>query len=192
MTQSLPTFNQLTESLDDAQLTMNPAEIHGLLCGFIAATGQVENTIWEKCIAGAKAHTVCRELLLQLYETSYELMSEFSFDFTLLLPDDEVDLNTRAESLALWCQGFLTALKQAKIPLTNRPASEATETLNDFMEIAQVTYGDLTADEEDEAAYFELVEYVRLGVLLIFQDLHPDEDKPFGETTQQKGPKALH
>ena len=26
-------------------------------------------------------------------------------------------------------------------------------------------------DDEDETAYFELVEYVRLGVLLIFQEL---------------------
>ncbi len=170
-TPALPSYTDVAELLAAAKSSFHPAEVHGLFCGYICATSGKIDHHWEKLVLGNVKSPEYRELLQQLYEMSYHQMSEFSFEFTLLLPGDNTDINSRTEALGLWCQGFLTGLEQSKIPLQNREPSDVTETLNDLIEIAQVTYGDIADNEEDETAYFELVEYVRLGVLLVFQDL---------------------
>ncbi len=135
----------------------------------------------EKSILGKNKNPKYRESLQQLYEISYHQMSEFSFEFALLLPDDDININARTEALSLWCQGFLTGLKKSNVPIENREESDVTETINDILEIAQVKYGDIAEDDEDETAYFELIEYVRLGVLMIFQDLKNNSDENTGE-----------
>ena len=98
-------------------------------------------------------------------------MSEFSFEFTLLLPEDTADINFRTEALGLWCQGFLTGLNQSKIPIEEITSPEVTDALNDIMEVAQVEFGDIPSTDEDETAYYELVEYVRLVVLMVYHEL---------------------
>lgn len=47
--------------------------------------------------------------------------------------------------------------------------------MNDVIEIAKMNYEAVVASEEDEAAYVELVEYVRMAVILIYQDLRESE-----------------
>ncbi len=184
-TQGLPDFADIADLLVEAKSNFHPSEVHGLLCGYICATsGKIDNS-WEKIILGKNKNLEHQELLQQLYETSYHQMNEFSFEFTLLLPDDENNINLRTEALGSWCQGFLTGLKQCNIPLQNREESDITETINDFMEIAQVNYGDITEDDEDETAYFELVEYVRLGALLIFSDLNNTKPEPSSDENNQ-------
>jgi len=170
-TPSLPSYTDIADLLAAAKSHFHPAQVHGLLCGYICATSGKMDSPWEKQVLGKNKDPASRELLQHLYEISYHQMSEFSFEFTLLLPEDNIDINLRTEALGLWCQGFLTGLEQSNIPLQNREASDVTETINDLIEIAQVNYGGITNNEEDETAYFELVEYVRLGILMIFQDL---------------------
>jgi uncharacterized protein YgfB (UPF0149 family) len=174
---SLPGYTELTSALKNAESPFQAAEVHGFICGLLCATsGKIDNS-WEKIILGDKKNRSARELLEQLFETSYHLISEFSFEFALVLPDDKVDINARTEALGSWCQGFLTGLKQCKVPIENREPSEVTDTLNDMLEIAKVNYGDMSANDEDETAYFELVEYVRLGVLMIFHEfLNPGSE----------------
>lgn len=168
---SLPTYMDLADLLSAAQSKLHPAEVHGLLCGHIAGTsGKIDERL-EKLVLGKNKNLEYREALQQLYEISYHQMSEFSFEFTLLLPEDDSNINSRTEALGSWCQGFLIGLQQTNIPIQNREESDVTETINDFIEIAQVSYGDIADDDEDETAYFELMEYVRLGALMIFQDL---------------------
>ena len=96
----------------------------------------------------------------------------------MLLPNDKTDINLRTEALGSWCQGFLSGLKQCHIPLENREPGDITDTLSDITEIAKVNFGDIKTTDEDEMAYFELVEYVRLAVLMLFHELNaiePDE-----------------
>jgi uncharacterized protein YgfB (UPF0149 family) len=50
-----------------------------------------------------------------------------------------------------------------------------TEAINDIIEIAKMNYEEVVASEEDETAYIELVEYVRLAVILIYQNLREQE-----------------
>src|SRR5438105_1107498 len=108
MTQNpaLPHYSDIADLLKSAQSSFHPAEVHGLFCGYICATSGKNNQKFEKLVLGKSKNPEYRELLQQLYEISYHQMSEFSFEFALLLPDDSSDINTRTEALSLWCQGF--------------------------------------------------------------------------------------
>lgn len=190
-TSLLPSYAELTDVLNKTHVNSNAAQVHGLLCGFICGIPEGKNKIWEEVIFGSnsKKNKETSEILQQLYETSYHQLSEFSFEFSLLLPDDDENINLRAEALGSWCQGFLTAIEYSKIPLQEQEegSNEITEALDDLTEIAQIDFDEITTNEEDETAYFELTEYVRLTILMIFQELnsHPlENEEPDGSAQQ--------
>jgi len=187
-TPSLPDYEDITNVLDQGKSTFGAAQVHGLFCGLVCATSGAEiNAGWQELLFPAKAQPISLESLEQLYEISYHLLSEFSFEFDLLLPNSSVDINTRTEALGLWCQGFLAGLQQGGVPLIRRSPSEVTDAINDLVEIAQVSFGDIADNDDDETAYFELVEYVRLSVLMIFQDLKTDK-----QDSQRNQEDSLH
>ena len=168
---SLPSYSDLTKALDSAESPFLAAQIHGYVCGLLCgSSGKMDNS-WQNNFLKDKKDRTARDILQQLSETSFHLISEFSFEFTLVLPDDKYDINVRTEALGSWCQGFLSGLTQCDVPLENREPGEMTDALTDILEITKVSFGDMEANEEDEMAYFELVEYVRLAVLMIFQEL---------------------
>jgi uncharacterized protein YgfB (UPF0149 family) len=170
---SLPGYAEVTTALKKTPGRYNASQVHGLMCGLICAISAKDSTRWEGILGIAKDPEGL-EVLQRLYETSYHQMSEFSFEFTLLLPSDKTEINKRAEALGLWCQGFLTGLEQGKVPIKNREPGEVTEALDDFIEISQVNYDDTATTDEDETAYFELVEYVRLAALMVYQELRSE------------------
>lgn len=177
---ALPSYTEVTNALKKTPGKFNGAQVHGLICGLICTNPGRKDDSWKAAIVGNKKDAKVEELLQQLYENSYHQMTEFSFEFMLLLPDDDVDINLRAETLGLWCMGFLTGLEQARAEINNRASEEINEALNDMTEISQVNYEEVTSTDEDETAYFELVEYVRLAALMIFHELRSN---PPGPTT---------
>lgn len=172
--QSLPTFAELQEALNDTTLKLHPSQVHGIICGILC--GNPHNiATWEELVTGSKEPGKSHEFLTALYNVTAKELNDFLLDFQLLVPDDEEELPSRAEALTLWSQGFLTGLKFAHVKLINREPSEATEAINDIIEIAKMNYEYVVASEEDEAAYVELIEYVRMAVILIYQDLREAE-----------------
>jgi uncharacterized protein YgfB (UPF0149 family) len=170
-----PSYADVNAALISTGSAFQAADAHGLLCGIICATsGRVDS--WEKLLLGPTDNAHGIEVLHELYESSYHQMSEFSFEFSLLLPSDDEDINWRTEALGLWCQGFLTGLEQAETPVQQHASLEVTDALNDIIEIAQVSYGDIPGSDEDETAYYELEEYVRLIALMLFHELKASPD----------------
>jgi uncharacterized protein YgfB (UPF0149 family) len=168
---SIPEYDEVQLVLNEANCPYTPAEVHGYICGNLCITKGKTASNWDKVFfknLSISPHTAAK--LNELAEVSFHLISEFSFEFSLLLPKDDLDINIRTESLGLWCQGFLTGLKDPTA-LLKSGSTEANEALNDIIEIAQVSYGDINNSEEDETAYFELVEYVRLAIVMLFQEL---------------------
>jgi uncharacterized protein YgfB (UPF0149 family) len=185
-TSAPPTYTQITDALNDAEATLSGAEAHGLLCGLICVTQDTTDSAWDKLIPGLSKHPDSLTVLKALFAYTYQQISTFSLDFMLVLPDDETDINQRAEALAHFCQGLLTGLHQSQRPLEEGASADAIDALNDITEIAQMDHGDLTANEEDENAYVELVEYVRLAVLMLYHERHPDARE------QDTSPTLLH
>lgn len=168
---SLPPYGELDEALSDTTLKLHPSQVHGLVCGILCGNNNA-NAAWETLIAGDKVTTKTHTLLQSLFDASSNQLKEFLFEFQLVLPSDSEDLPVRAEALTLWAQGFLTGLKLAQVQIMDREASEMTEAIHDLVEIAKMNYEQVVSNEEDEDAYVELIEYVRVAVILIYQDMH--------------------
>lgn len=166
----LPTYAELSRVLDKTQHKLHPSQAHGIICGTLCGDPTVKPA-WESLITGGPETTQTHTILQQLYDSSANQLEDFLFDFQLVLPDEEESLPMRAEALTLWCQGFLTGLQMVQVKITDRESGEATDAINDLIEIAKMNYEDVVASEEDEAAYIELVEYVRMAIILIYQDL---------------------
>lgn len=171
----LPDYSELEQALSETVLKLHPSQVHGILCGVLS--GNVSGTLaWEELVVGSKDTSKSHTILQALYAASAKQLNDFLFEFQLVLPDDTEKLSVRAEAMTLWCQGYLTGLKLAQVQMIGREAGDVTEAINDLIEIAKMNYEDVVAGEEDESAYVELVEYVRMAVILIYQDIHESAD----------------
>lgn len=172
---TLPTYAAIRQAMNSTTRKLHPSQVHGVISGILCGQSG-HQAAWETVVTGGKESVKAHEILQKLYTLSEKQLDEFLFEFQLILPLDSDPLPDRAEALTLWCQGFLTGLKLIKIAIIGREQSDMTEAINDLIEIAKMNYEDVVANEEDETAYVELVEYVRMAVILIYQDSRAAED----------------
>lgn len=170
---SLPNYAEVTKALSATTLKLHASQVHGLICGVLC--GNPNNTAaWEDLVTGDTDGSKKHDVLQNLYDQTAKQLGDFLFDFQLVIPPDSDELPLRAEALTLWCQGFLTGLKLSEVQIIDREPGELTEALNDLIEIAKMNYEEVVASEEDEAAYVELIEYVRMAVIFIYQELREE------------------
>ncbi len=180
MTAGLPDFDELERDLDQVHATMGAAEAQGLMCGLVCASGRLDEAAWAGQLlpdtplpeAGAGSR------LRALARTTLTGMNDSGLGLTLLLPDDSIALRRRAAALGEWCQGFLLGLGVGGLGEPDRLPDNVQEILRDLSEIARVEFDTDSVDEEDERAYMEITEYVRMGVLLINEELQPVKAPP--------------
>jgi len=174
---ALPTFEALSDALNQTSLKMNASQVHGLICGLLSRQSATPPA-WEALIMGEEKLPTTHALLQELYTVTSSQLDDYLFEFHLVLPNDDALLPERAECLTLWCQGFLTGMKIVNIPIEGRAPSDVTEAINDLIEIAKMHYEEVVASEEDEAAYEELVEFVRMAAILIYQESSEKKASP--------------
>ena len=166
-----PLFERLRPLLDP----LNPAELHGLLCGLLCAEGELAQDRWLQMAREALADDVelspsVKDLLAKLLDYGVAQLHDPDCSITPLLPDDSAPLLQRADALGEWCQGLLYGLGMGHIEQHGVLSGEGREFLHDIADIAQVGF-DQAGNETDETAYAELVEYLRIGLLIIQHDL---------------------
>lgn len=179
-----PEIVELEELLYRIDAAMGAADAHGALCGMICARGTIELSEWVGHVIGEQEqgnellHDVVHKLS-ELHQSTLEMMNDATGDFKLLLMDDDDPLAERVETLAAWCQGFIYGLAAGGIKEGNELPEDTAELLKDMIEISRAGHDvDDTGVEEsdvndDEEAYMEIEEYVRMGVLLIYEELQP-------------------
>lgn len=150
----------------------NESEIHGVLCGMLCV-GPLEGKAWLGRMMAEQYAGLCPEdqdTLLELFAATVAQFADSGLAFSPRLPGDEAPLVERADALGLWCQGFLFGLALGGLQ-NSLMSPEVREFVNDIAHIAQVDFAAGAADEGEERAYAELLEYVRMGVLLVYQEL---------------------
>jgi hypothetical protein len=90
-----------------------------------------------------------------------------------MLPDDEQPIAERATALGQWCQGFLYGLGSSPIRDLEQLPGSIGEIVRDFTTLTQVGVNEADGLEDNESAYAELVEFVRVGAQLLFEELSP-------------------
>lgn len=113
-------------------------------------------------------------MLDTLYQSTFWQLSERLSEFALLLPDDQNNAAVRTDAMAHWCEGFLHGLVSAKHgdALRDRLAAEPlSDIIRDVLQITRAEVDEATDEETNEAAYAELVEYVRVAAQLTYEEL---------------------
>ena len=171
-------YPDVAEALRRASVSVDAADCHGLICGLICAAGFADQKIWvaeifeaydPKDLLQAEAY----RLLQRLYEETLIRLNSPELDFELLLPDDEDPLRDRTESLANWCGGFLSGLGMGGVPAQAELPDEVAELLGDLSQISRVDFDLDDPNEEEQVAFEEVVEYVRVGVMFVHEELQP-------------------
>lgn len=155
----------------------DPAEIHGEFCGLACVMGEDAVTAWAGAtLSDAQSRPAdVVETLEQLAATAWAALDSGDLSFDLLLPPDDELLERRAEYLGTWCQGFMHGLGAARGDGKDNPVVQHEiigDIIGDFSEITRAGCAADEPEEESEAAFVELVEYVRVSVQLIFEELH--------------------
>lgn len=180
----LPDFDTLADLLvEEGLLTLSPAELHGLLCGQVAAGARFDPvTLFARIGELLDLEPFSRELtrtgIMQLYLATLQQLQAPDFSFELVLPDDDQPLAGRADALGLWCSGFLSGFGLQERKGSQGLSIEGQETLRDLAQIVQITTAADAEAEEDENDLMEVQEYVRMAALLVFSECNEPDGQP--------------
>lgn len=172
-------YAEIQRTLEGAHCLTGPAEAHGTLAGSLCTTVgyRLEDWLGEILPEARVSLMPPRELSDLFGETAGSLAgSEMALE--LMLPGDDRPLGERAEALGAWCQGFLYGLGSSPISDFERLPGPVGEVVRDLVQITQVGVEPDEADEAGESAYAELVEFVRVGAQLVFEELTPYREPP--------------
>lgn len=184
MTNAVFDWDHIESVLQVLGADTNPGELHGTLCGLFCAQREVVREQWFESLVPAVeqanlSHRDVAESLKQLFDETERQFGDPTCDFQLLLPDSSNNLDTRTQALGDWCQGFVMGMMMGGSKDFQQLPENSAEAANDIVEIARAGSKYEAEDtEEDAAALEELIEYVRVGVLLINEELHPTRAAP--------------
>jgi uncharacterized protein YgfB (UPF0149 family) len=173
-------YDRLRDSLADVGAVVAVAELHGGVCGALCTSDSRAAARWLRdCLDDQRLEGPTGEVARELDElvvASLRMLGDEDLRFEPLLPSDDAPLEERVQALALWCHGFLAGLG-ATAPgfRTGRGGDmeQLDEVLHDFGEISRAGVSEEEAAGPDEAdfALAEVHEYVRVGVLLVYEQL---------------------
>lgn len=184
-----PSYEQLATLLSVYGDAMSVSECHGLLCGMASCDRSLDGASWatrmlsgdldEAVESGAEADIdeADRATLKAFFEETLRQLSDEELGFQLLLPDDDEALEERTAALSDWCEGYLYGLGLGGIKEFSGFSQEVQEFCGDLVEISRITFEE--GDEgENDAAFFEIVEYVRMGALMVYDELGGAPGRP--------------
>ncbi len=172
-------YTEIQRVLSDERSLADAAEAHGTLAGCLCAAVGYRFEDWlAEILPEGRAHPTATAALRELYRETAGALEGADMEFELLLPEDGQPLDARATALAQWCQGFLYGLGSSAIQDAGGLPGDVGEIVRDLTEITRVGVDNGQTDESNESAYAELVEFVRVGVQLVFEELEPLRDRP--------------
>lgn len=169
-------YDDLNAALQRLALTMDGAELHGTFCGRLTSGRGGEDSAWMRELIGERdeANLQARDdvmLIAKLLGQLVQQLNDAELQFQLLLPE-EATLAERTDALAAWCEGFLYGFGIAVADRKERAGETERELLQDLMAISRASFEGEESDE-DEMDFVQIVEHIRMGTLLLYEENHP-------------------
>ena len=170
------------------QAFSHPSELHGVLCGRLAAGSRIEEPEWLAMVCehmglaegAAEESDDLAPFMNSAYGKTLKQLQSSDMSFQPLLPDDDYAIEQRLEALVAWVRGFLEGMALAAGASLGQAPDEIRELIEDMVAISQLSE-DEESDDESEQQLLEITEYVRLGALAVFTEFNEPE-KPAGES----------
>lgn len=166
-------YDELNGVLVASCVLSTASECHGILCALVCGNGfvreqDIRDYLLDKDVI--MHEDKCLKYLFSLAEDIAATMRHDDCGLRLFLMDDGC-MSDRCRSLAEWCQGFISGIGLSGIA-EQQLSSESRELIDDFYSITNLDVdSEIDDDNDNDAALTELVEYVRIGMLFIFEDL---------------------
>jgi len=167
-------YSQIQSTLKASHALADAAEAHGTLAGALCALMPYRLEDWLAEILPEGAGEGGADPALQtLYEATVAALSERQMEFDLLIPGEDRPIEERTHALTSWCSGFLYGLGSNGAADPQRLPGNLGEIVRDLTEITRADVDTADTAEANESALAELVEFVRVGVQLVFEELEP-------------------
>lgn len=190
------------------QLNMNSsmAEVHGLFTGIICFEKDTAIHWIDILDSDIDKQNILAKESIEILDAFYQMIKSSlyanDFDFQIAVLENE-PFEIRLADFSLWVQSFLygfglnsTENNQNNTDNLSNLPSQIQEIINDFVNISRAEEYQISADEEDEQSLFELIEYVRMGVIHIADELkhlkEQDELKEFNKTSMKENTQLGH
>jgi yecA family protein len=191
-------YDTLNDALQRCGASRDAAQAHGLLSSRLAVAGVDAGLDWlQQVLDGTNEpdalRTECAGMLNTLFQETLRQLSERLSEFAPLLPDDSDSALVRTAALAHWCEGFLHGLvsvdhgQALKERLARDPLADI---IRDMLQLTRAEVDEDSDDETNEASYAEIVEYVRVAVQLVYEELAEFRGQP-GDSPAGGG-ESLH
>ena len=169
-------FDSIQSALQNFGASTDAAESHGTLCGLLLDQTGIDvwlrHTFDEMPDRGDVLAAEKLQVLTQLFELSREQLNAEDLSFELLLPDESDELSDRLLGLSSWCQGFLYGIGVSGGNRLEALDPQSRECLSDLLEISKLNYRQ-EPTEEAEAQFADVIEHVRLSVLMLNESMNP-------------------
>jgi len=173
-----PDYEELLHAADELECNVSLPESHGVLVGLACGDAAPGFDHWydEMFVMPEDDDALgqrLRNALRALYGHTLAALADEDLGFHPLLPGEDSSLSERADALADWCRGFSYALSLSALQPSRILSTEARELLTDVGAIAAAGHSDDDDDEEAEDSLVELEEYVRVGAMLVYEEMQP-------------------
>lgn len=167
-------YNDIQTVLDTLHCQISPSEVHGMICGMLSVnTATSQNTWLDEIIDDDQRNKSEINTLSKLFDQTLQQLNDSNLRLALVLPDDDELLAKRLAAIQEWCQSLLYGAALAGLKEFNKLPEDSREFLQDVSQISHAGDFDLEEDEEAEQSYYEIVEYLRVGTLLLSEELQP-------------------
>ncbi|HEX7045437.1 MAG TPA: YecA family protein [Burkholderiales bacterium] len=170
---SPPDYDELAAALRAASVPLSAAEVHGVLTGAASVPeGRAPGTLLfgdTPPPPTAETERLLR-VIAALQEDIRARLEGPEFEFQPMLPN-AAPLPEHVEALAAWARGYVLGLAAAGVRDPRRLKGEVAEFLLDAERIGEAEMDDDETIETQEREIAEIVEYLRAGVQLVYDEL---------------------
>lgn len=190
----LLSFDEYCDFLAPIGALNSPAELHGMLCGLLSGGARPGTSKWQSVaiefldldeLDASLISAEFQQAIVDMYSATLSALDDETMGFNLVLPEEDVEMGQRLQTLSQWCHGFLSGFGSSGLSGEQSFSPESAEALRDFAAIVQIGT-DEDDTEQSEADLFEVCEYVRVAVIHLFLEFAPPSTKG------QKAPGIVH
>ena len=174
-------FDELNRILSDARCATSAAECHGFLCGYLCISNDMTEEVFRYCLLAdvydEEMSVPCLDSVKALAVDVHAQISSADYTLKLLLPGDDRPLPERGASFIQWCEGFLSGLGAGGVVKFYTLSEECRELLDDLYKICRLDPDEMSeSGEKEEIALTELIEYVRIGAILMHEEFNQSDE----------------
>ena len=179
---ALPDYAAVAAVMQRCGMPQSPSESQGFALGLFLAGVSEPLALWQQelysdfdpadVLAGE-----CRAVLDRVFASVFAAVSATPMQLTLLLPEDIVVDSARVGAVRDWCQGFLFGFGLGGERVAGRLSEQSDELLQDIAEMTRLDTDEVENNDENQSALIEIEEYLRVGVMLMRDDLGSKQEQ---------------